>query len=80
MNLSTSDPKRQFEWLQTEILSALRQLEERLSPAELKFLDQQLSSSLKDTGKQFVRVSDTLGKYATLFTVYDVGYSVLKMM
>lgn len=44
----------------TEILSALRQLEERLSPAELKFLEQQLSSSLENTGKQFVRVSDTL--------------------
>lgn len=44
----------------TEILSALRQLEERLSPAELKFLDQQLSPSLEDTGRQFVRVSSTI--------------------
>jgi hypothetical protein len=56
------DPYRQFTWLQIEILSALRQLEERLSPAELKFLEQQLSSSLEDTGKQFVRVSNTLGE------------------
>ncbi|PSN41959.1 Protein LZIC [Blattella germanica] len=42
-----------------EILSALRQLEERLTPAELQFLEQQMSSNLGDAGKQFVRVSDS---------------------
>jgi hypothetical protein len=57
-------------------MNALRQLEERLSPAELQFLDQQLSSSLEDTGRQFVRVSDTLGKDTTLFIIHDVRCNV----
>ncbi|XP_069700465.1 protein LZIC-like [Periplaneta americana] len=52
--LSTQESTRE----KTEILNALRQLEERLSPAELQFLEQQISSSLCDTGKQFVRVSE----------------------
>jgi hypothetical protein len=46
-------------------------LEERLSPAELKFLEQQLSSSFKDAGKQFVPVSDAVGEDTTLIARYS---------
>jgi hypothetical protein len=46
-------------------------LEEHLSPAELKFLEQQLSSSVEDTGRQFVPVSDTLGEDIVLLALYS---------
>ncbi|KAJ9596734.1 hypothetical protein L9F63_012240 [Diploptera punctata] len=42
-----------------EILSALRQLGERLTPPELQFLEQQTATNFKDIGRQFVRVSDS---------------------